>query len=34
MWPESTIVRAAASGGFSSDRTIADYPQEIWNATA
>ena len=31
-WAEKTILNVAASGKFSSDRTIAEYAKEIWNA--
>jgi len=31
-WVEKTILNVAASGKFSSDRTIAEYAKEIWNA--
>jgi hypothetical protein len=31
-WAEKVILNVAASGKFSSDRTIADYAREIWNA--
>jgi starch phosphorylase len=31
-WAERTIRNVAGSGKFSSDRTIADYAREIWNA--
>jgi starch phosphorylase len=31
-WAERAILNIASSGGFSSDRTIAEYAQEIWSA--
>ena len=31
-WARKAIVNVAASGKFSSDRTIAQYAAEIWNA--
>jgi glycogen phosphorylase len=31
-WAEKAILNVAASGKFSSDRTIAEYAQEIWQA--
>jgi starch phosphorylase len=31
-WARKTILNIAASGQFSSDRTIADYAREIWDA--
>ncbi len=31
-WAEKTILNVAASGKFSSDRTIAEYAREIWQA--
>jgi starch phosphorylase len=31
-WANKAIVNVASSGKFSSDRTIADYAREIWNA--
>jgi len=31
-WAEKAILNVAASGKFSSDRTIAEYAREIWNA--
>jgi glycogen phosphorylase len=33
-WARKAILNVAASGRFSSDRTIAEYAREIWNATA
>ncbi|MGA2229782.1 MAG: glycogen/starch/alpha-glucan phosphorylase [Tepidisphaeraceae bacterium] len=30
-WARKAILNVAASGGFSSDRTIAEYASEIWN---
>ncbi|CAF5137091.1 unnamed protein product, partial [Rotaria magnacalcarata] len=30
-WTKKSILNIAASGKFSSDRTIADYAREIWN---
>jgi len=30
-WAGKAILNVAASGKFSSDRTIADYASEIWN---
>ena len=30
-WASKAILNVAASGKFSSDRTIADYASEIWN---
>jgi starch phosphorylase len=32
-WAQKAILNVAASGKFSSDRTIAEYAAEIWNAT-
>ncbi len=29
-WSRSSVLNAAASGGFSSDRTVAEYNREIW----
>ena len=31
-WARTAIVNVASSGKFSSDRTIAEYASEIWNA--
>jgi len=31
-WATKAILNVAASGKFSSDRTIAEYATEIWNA--
>ena len=31
-WVRKTILNVAGSGKFSSDRTIAEYAAEIWNA--
>jgi starch phosphorylase len=31
-WAHKAILNVAASGKFSSDRTIADYASDIWNA--
>ena len=31
-WAAQAICNVAGSGKFSSDRTIADYAREIWNA--
>jgi starch phosphorylase len=31
-WSRKAILNIAASGGFSSDRTIAEYAKEIWHA--
>ena len=31
-WANKAILNVASSGKFSSDRTIADYAREIWNA--
>ncbi|MGE5248062.1 MAG: glycogen/starch/alpha-glucan phosphorylase, partial [Verrucomicrobiota bacterium] len=33
-WARKAIRNVAASGKFSSDRTIAEYATEIWGATA
>jgi starch phosphorylase len=33
-WARKAILNVAASGKFSSDRTIAQYATEIWRATA
>jgi starch phosphorylase len=33
-WSGKAILNVAASGKFSSDRTIAEYAQHIWNAQA
>jgi starch phosphorylase len=33
-WAEKAILNVAASGKFSSDRTIAQYAREIWHARA
>ncbi len=33
-WARKTILNVAASGKFSSDRSIAEYAKEIWNAKA
>lgn len=33
LWAEKVIVNLAASGTFSSDRTIAEYASDIWKAT-
>ena len=33
-WAEKAILNVAASGKFSSDRTIAEYAKSIWNAKA
>jgi len=33
-WSRKAILNVAGSGKFSSDRTIAEYASEIWNATA
>ena len=32
-WTKKCILNIAASGKFSSDRTIADYAREIWGVT-
>ena len=32
-WLRRVILNVAASGRFSSDRTIADYARDIWSAT-
>jgi len=31
-WARQAVVNVASAGGFSSDRTIAEYANEIWNA--
>jgi starch phosphorylase len=31
-WTRKVILNIAVSGRFSSDRTIAEYAKEIWNA--
>ena len=31
-WAQKVILNIAASGKFSSDRTISEYADEIWNA--
>jgi starch phosphorylase len=31
-WTRKAILDLASSGWFSSDRTIAEYAKEIWNA--
>jgi starch phosphorylase len=31
-WSGKALLNVAASGGFSSDRTIAEYARGIWNA--
>jgi glycogen phosphorylase len=31
-WARQAIVNIASAGRFSSDRTVAEYPGEIWNA--
>jgi starch phosphorylase len=31
-WARKAIINVACSGNFSSDRTIAQYAREIWNA--
>jgi starch phosphorylase len=33
-WARRAILNVAASGKFSSDRTIGEYAREIWNAKA
>ena len=33
-WSRKTILNIAASGPFSSDRTIAEYAKEIWRVEA
>ena len=33
-WSGKSILNVAASGKFSSDRTIAEYAEQIWNARA
>jgi starch phosphorylase len=33
-WSGKAILNVAGSGKFSSDRTIAEYASEIWNAKA
>ena len=32
VWARKVVMNIAASGAFSSDRTIAQYAKEIWNA--
>jgi glycogen phosphorylase len=32
-WARKTIFNVAGSGKFSSDRTVAEYAADIWNAT-
>ena len=32
-WARKAIINVACSGKFSSDRTIAEYAADIWNAT-
>jgi starch phosphorylase len=32
QWARKAILNVAGSGNFSSDRTIAQYAREIWNA--
>jgi starch phosphorylase len=32
-WARKALINIACSGKFSSDRTIAEYAAEIWNAT-
>jgi starch phosphorylase len=32
-WTRKAMLNVAASGKFSSDRTIAEYAREIWDAT-
>jgi starch phosphorylase len=33
-WAKKAILNVAASGRFSSDRTISEYASQVWNATA
>ena len=33
-WEREAMVNVAGSGNFSSDRTIAEYANEIWNVQA
>jgi starch phosphorylase len=33
-WARKAILNVASSGKFSSDRTIAEYASDIWNAKA
>ena len=33
-WARLAVLNIAASGKFSSDRTIAEYAAEVWNAKA